>query len=123
VDHFKSVNDTYGHDVGDKVLQALARLTSEQLRRVDQVGRLGGEEFAVLFPEMHIAGARTACERLLSRVRGTKVGAGAHELSCTISAGLTECGEEHDTVNAILKRADVALYKAKNNGRDRVEAA
>jgi diguanylate cyclase (GGDEF)-like protein len=123
VDHFKAVNDTHGHDVGDKVLQALAVACMEELREVDPIGRIGGEEFAILFPELPIAGAIAACERLLSTIRQTTIEAGGSDLTCTVSAGVTEGGRPDDTVIAIIKRADVALYAAKKSGRDRVEVS
>lgn len=120
-DRFKAINDTYGHDVGDKVLQALANILIEELRGVDQVGRLGGEEFAIQFLETERSRALEVCRRLLSRIRETKVSAEATEVKFTVSAGLTEIIPSGDEADAILKRADRALYRAKELGRDRCE--
>jgi two-component system, cell cycle response regulator len=120
-DRFKTVNDTYGHHVGDKVLQVLANVLIEELRTVDQIGRLGGEEFGVLFPETRKDDALKACDRMLSRIRATKVAAEAVDVTFTVSAGLTEMVPPQDECDAILKRADRALYRAKELGRDRCE--
>jgi two-component system cell cycle response regulator len=122
-DRFKTINDTYGHDVGDKVLQALSKVLVEELRGVDQIGRLGGEEFAVQFPETAKRSALEICRRLLSRIRETKVVVQAKEVKFTVSAGLTEIIPSGDGADAILKRADQALYRAKELGRDRCEIA
>jgi diguanylate cyclase (GGDEF)-like protein len=120
-DRFKSINDTYGHDIGDKALQALANALIEEVRMVDQIGRLGGEEFGVLFPETRKDDALKACWRVLSRIRKTRVAAEGGDVAFTVSAGLTEITPPHDECDAILKRADQALYRAKDLGRDRCE--
>ncbi len=117
VDHFKKVNDTYGHDVGDEVLKKLARILKEDLRSPDVLGRWGGEEFALILPETDIKGAEVLCERLREAVEKTtfdKVN------KITISIGLTQFKKE-DTMNSLVKRADEALYEAKAKGRNRVE--
>ena len=120
-DRFKSVNDTYGHDVGDKVLRTLAQLLLEELRNVDYIGRLGGDEFAIQFPETDASKAFQVCHRLLSRVREGRVLAEANEICLTVSVGLTEIAQTGDEADALLKRADQALYRAKELGRDRCE--
>jgi two-component system cell cycle response regulator len=122
-DRFKAINDTYGHDVGDKVLQKLSNVLIEELRGVDQIGRLGGEEFAILFLETERNSALEVCRRLLSRIRATRVMAEAEEIKFTVSAGLTEIIPSGDQADAVLKRADRALYRAKDLGRDRCEVA
>jgi two-component system, cell cycle response regulator len=122
-DRFKAINDTYGHDVGDKVLQKLSNVLIEELRGVDQIGRLGGEEFAILFLETERNSALEVCRRLLSRIRATRVMAEADEIKFTVSAGLTEIIPSGDQADAVLKRADRALYRAKELGRDRCEVA
>ena len=119
-DRFKAIN-TYGHDVGDKVLQALSNVLMEELRGVDQIGRLGGEEFAVQFPETEKSNALEVLRRLLSRIRETAVKADGKEIRFTVSAGLTEIILSGDEADPILKRADRALYRAKELGRDRCE--
>ena len=87
IDHFKQVNDSYGHGAGDEVLRTLGQLFVRALR--DTVGRLGGEEFAVILPETDINGAEVACDRVLERVRGEKFELDDATISVTISAGLT----------------------------------
>jgi len=117
VDKFKSVNDTYGHLVGDTVLKDIARLLKENIRESDYVGRWGGEEFLVINPETSAHGASSLAEKLRKNIEDHKfqiVGAK------TISLGVaTLQGEEWE--EDMLKRADQALYRAKNSGRNRVE--
>jgi PAS domain S-box/diguanylate cyclase (GGDEF) domain len=120
-DHFKSVNDRYGHGVGDSVLKALAETVSANLRDTDILGRLGGEEFAVLLPDTDQAGAEDLTERLLSAIRELRVQADGQSLGFTISAGIAlGCRE---ALEDLLKRADSALYDAKHAGRDRAVMA
>lgn len=119
-DHFKSVNDTYGHDIGDRVLQCLSGLMAGEARDVDCVGRLGGEEFAILLPETSLEGGRVFCERLLEKIRAVEVDTGAEPLRFTVSIGLTEVCRGETKTDVILNRADEALYEAKEAGRDRV---
>jgi diguanylate cyclase (GGDEF)-like protein len=127
VDRFKRVNDTYGHEAGDKVLSVLARHFDRQLRTVDRAGRLGGEEFAAIFPETDVHGARVACDRLLRAIRGTEVDLDGTKISVTVSIGLTRSNPGVDgnpiteDPSAILKRADGLLYAAKSQGRDRIQ--
>ncbi len=121
VDHFKRVNDTYGHDVGDKVLQSLAKILLRELRIVDRVGRLGGEEFVVCLPETDLKAAKTVCDRLLASVRGEHVNAGSERIQFTISIGLTEMSPDMGNPQSLVKRADDLLYEAKQAGRNRIE--
>ncbi len=90
VDEFKEINDTYGHDAGDKVLQSLAQLFVKEFRDYDLFGRLGGEEFAVIFPDTEMNGAKISCERLLEKVRTTQTEVNSEQICCTVSIGLTE---------------------------------
>ena len=115
VDYFKAVNDTYGHDTGDRVLVALAGTLVRSVREVDVVGRLGGEEFVVLLPDAGKEEAFAVSERMAGAVR-----ADGGEVPITVSIGLTSLNTG-DTLDALLKFADIALYAAKKNGRDRVE--
>ena len=119
VDHFKSVNDTYGHDAGDTVLRALADACVHSLRNVDIIGRLGGEEFAMILPETDPAGVRLTAERLRQDIGQMAVPIGGKNLSFTISAGYTCVTDPNDSIENALSRADEALYQAKGAGRNR----
>jgi two-component system cell cycle response regulator len=122
VDHFKKVNDRHGHPAGDAVLREIADRATRQVRSVDLVGRLGGEEFVVVMPETSLAGAVVVAERLRAAVaeepfilQGT-----GDKLLVTVSVGIAMTGEGNDdTLENLLKRADDALYAAKNAGRNR----
>ncbi len=120
VDHFKRINDTYGHDAGDKTLQQLSRMLIREFRSIDLVGRLGGEEFALVFPDTDLIGAYAACERLRSTIQSSEIIADANRIRLTVSIGLTEICEEASVAAALLKRADELLYVAKNSGRNQV---
>ena len=117
VDHFKRVNDAFGHDVGDTVLSELAALTRSEIREVDALARWGGEEFIVLCPGTAGAGARELAERI-------REACAAHVFSSagtvTVSAGVT-CRSAADTAETLFTRVDTALYEAKRSGRDRVK--
>ncbi|WPD23722.1 MAG: diguanylate cyclase [Candidatus Electrothrix scaldis] len=119
VDYFKSVNDTYGHDIGDQVLKELAELSRKKVRDTDIIGRLGGEEFAVTLPNTERAHAEKAAERLRKAVAEHRVITAKRELTVTISIGVVmmEAGKECD-IDALLKEADEALYRAKKQGRN-----
>jgi two-component system cell cycle response regulator len=124
IDHFKQVNDRFGHSAGDDVLRELAERSLNQVRTVDLVGRIGGEEFIVIMPETNLAGAAVVAERLRLAVADEPfvLQDSRYRLPVTVSIGLavTAPGEGLD---ALLKRADDALYAAKNGGRNRVVAA
>lgn len=123
VDHFKSVNDAHGHGAGDAVLKALGQLLTEEMRGIDRAGRLGGEQFGLLFAEVPLAAGMAACTRLLQRLRETAISIAGGDLIVTASIGLVEGGPQDRSVEAILKRAEVALHAAKAGGRDRLETA
>jgi diguanylate cyclase (GGDEF)-like protein len=116
-DHFKRVNDTYGHSVGDQVLIDLARLLTQETYSGEVVGRYGGEEFVILCPDTDLEQGVRRAERLRSTLRKTKIG-GIDRLKVTASFGVAQA-EPGDTMDTVLKRADKALYKAKEEGRDR----
>ncbi|MEM6409307.1 MAG: diguanylate cyclase [Pseudomonadota bacterium] len=120
IDHFKAVNDTYGHDAGDAVLRAFAAMIINEFRSIEMVGRLGGEEFAVIFPQTDLAGAMTACDRLLMRVRDTITPVGSAQIGITISIGIARASADKLDGAAVLKRADELLYRAKAAGRDQI---
>jgi len=122
VDHFKRVNDTLGHQVGDEVLVALTRIVREVVRSYDLLGRFGGEEFLLLLPETDLEKAAELAERVRQAMQERLAAtAGATLLDpVTVSLGVT-AQRPGDTLESIIKRADDALYRAKQNGRNRVE--
>ena len=124
VDHFKQVNDHHGHPAGDDVLRQIADRAVRQVRSVDLVGRLGGEEFVVVMPETSLAGAVVVAERLRAAVADAPfIPQGLSDrLPVTVSVGIAVTGEGSDTPDTLLKRADDALYAAKHAGRNRVIA-
>jgi diguanylate cyclase (GGDEF)-like protein len=123
LDHFKDVNDRLGHAAGDDVLSTLAHTLQDQMRRQDVVGRLGGEEFAVILPETPVSAAIELAERMRVHLRVTKLAADGDSLTVTASLGVAEVRRSDRSVEEALQRADAALYRAKRQGRDRVEAA
>ena len=120
IDHFKNINDTYGHAAGDKVLKHFTELSMGNLRRADRFGRLGGEEFAFLLPETDIASAWHFADRFRRIVADTPAQTSEGPVSFTVSIGLAVCGASDSTIDSILARADAALYLAKESGRNRV---
>jgi len=121
IDHFKSINDTFGHDVGDEVLKMVADIMKKSLRDVDVLGRLGGEEFAVAMPETDLNGAAVIAERIRLAIDLFQLDTDAGVIDTKISIGVTTLGGDIRSVEAMLKQADTLLYKAKQNGRNRVE--
>lgn len=123
IDHFKDVNDRHGHPAGDALIQAIARTCAEEVRAIDTVGRLGGEEFAVVAPMTDCKGAVELAERLRERVQGLSVPwNGSDVLRVTISVGVAQGTPRTRGFDALLSAADQALYRAKNAGRNRVAA-
>ena len=122
IDHFKQVNDTYGHAVGDGVLVHLAGSLRVSLRRSDLASRLGGEEFALLLPETTAEQGLRFAERLRSQVAVSVAAADAVSIGYTVSLGLAMIGRADKSVDVVLARADSALYRAKQGGRNRVES-
>ncbi|WP_370233258.1 PleD family two-component system response regulator [Hyphomonas sp.] len=124
IDHFKSVNDTYGHDAGDEVLQEVAKRLKTNSRVMDVVCRPGGEEFMVIMPETPGGLACAAAERIRLAVAASpfKIYGGAKEITITLSAGVSTVNGPSDTIADLTKRADTALYQAKSAGRNRVES-
>jgi two-component system, cell cycle response regulator len=122
IDHFKRVNDTHGHDAGDDVLRELAARTLNSVRSVDLVARQGGEEFIVVMPETDLSIAAAVAERLRAAVAREPftVKANGQSISITISVGVTCAATGSEDRERMLKRADIALYMAKNQGRNRV---
>ena len=120
IDLFKSINDTYGHDVGDEVIKAVAGILQKNKRTSDIAGRLGGEEFALILPEATLDSALTAAERLRQLVADGAINVEGHRLSVTISIGASAGDADMSGVDELLKQADIALYEAKRSGRNRV---
>ncbi len=122
-DHFKVVNDRYGHAGGDLALQHLVKTCRAVTREIDLVGRLGGEEFAVALPGISPAAALEVAERLRQGIAGTPLAFGETRISLTISIGLAMLDGADLTIERLLARADAALYRAKESGRNRVVLA
>ncbi|WP_052162802.1 diguanylate cyclase [Aquabacterium sp. NJ1] len=123
IDHFKRINDRLGHAAGDAVLCAVSRTLQAQAREVDRVARYGGEEFCILLPHTLHDGALQAAERLREAVCLINIPWGDEHISVSISTGLACAGEPGESLQALLKRADEALYQAKAEGRNRVVMA
>jgi diguanylate cyclase (GGDEF)-like protein len=119
-DHFKKVNDTHGHVVGDDVLRHIAAACRENLRSVDILGRYGGEEFVVLLPDADRKTAIRVGERLRLAIAGISIPVNNGNLSVTASLGISTAKGEKINLKALMERADSALYAAKNAGRNRV---
>ncbi len=119
VDHFKAVNDRYGHEAGDRALVELARVLRHGLREYDLCGRWGGEEFLVLLPNTGPEAAQAVMDRLVGEVRAMVIDVGGEALRLTVSIGMS-CHQLGETFSETLSRADQALYLAKQDGRDRV---
>lgn len=121
IDHFKRVNDTYGHPVGDKVLKALVTICKDTLRSTDIFARMGGEEFSAILPESDVASAHKTAERLREAVEKSVVRTETDAIRYTISIGISTLAGADDHLDLLMRRADKALYKAKEQGRNRVE--
>jgi diguanylate cyclase (GGDEF)-like protein len=119
IDHFKKVNDTYGHDIGDKAIIATVLMARKTLRTEDVFGRLGGEEFAAMLPMTAIDKAEQVAERLRVAIEALRIPTPQGELGFTTSIGLVEVATDGESFEQALKRADEALYEAKRLGRNR----
>lgn len=117
IDHYKEINDSYGHDVGDEVLKKLSKILLRNIRKVDILARWGGEEFAILMPKNNAEEAYRTLERLRKTIESTVL---MNDIRITISVGVAEL-KNTDAANDLVRRADEALYKAKNNGRNNVQ--
>lgn len=118
VDHFKMINDKYGHSVGDDVLKRVARLLRDNVRHPDIVGRYGGEEFLILLPSSDIKAAEEQAARLCKQMRETAVEVHEHKITVTFSIGVAQLNTGTEDWQTVLNRADNAMYDAKKNGRD-----
>ncbi|WPP44156.1 diguanylate cyclase [Pseudomonas sp. AN-1] len=119
IDHFKQVNDRYGHPMGDRVIKSLALFLKQRLRKTDHIGRYGGEEFAVVLPDTDAATAARVLDEIRRRFAEIKFPTQAQDLSCSFSCGIAELHGEQEA-KALASDADAALYRAKHAGRNRV---
>jgi diguanylate cyclase (GGDEF)-like protein len=119
IDHFKKINDNYGHAAGDLVLQAVVATIKQELRPPDFIGRLGGEEFVVALPETDVDGAMIVAERLRRKIADMVVQSDEDMIQLTSSFGIAGFGKAESDWKNMLGRADVALYQAKQSGRNR----
>ena len=123
LDRFKAINDTHGHTAGDAVLKTFSRVCIGPLRANDILGRIGGEEFAVTLPEANLESAYEVAERLRQAIESITINAAGVAINCTVSAGVAQFSDADETIDDVLRRADRALYRAKDAGRNRVMAA
>ncbi len=121
IDHFKHVNDTYGHPVGDQVLRGLAERSRSLIRQVDIISRYGGEEFAILLPETDLFQASSIAERLRRAIEEAPIVTEQGPITITVSLGVSRAGRNLDNLVTLIEQVDAALYQAKQNGRNRVE--
>jgi diguanylate cyclase (GGDEF)-like protein len=123
IDHFKSVNDTYGHPVGDQVLKGVARILAKEARTTDVVARYGGEEFAVVMPETDTAGALVIAERIRERIAALVTPTEQGPLTVTMSLGVATFPDDAEAKGALVEKADGCLYHAKRHGRNQSVSA
>jgi len=117
LDHFKNINDKYGHSAGDNVLKIIANMMLQQIRKSDFIFRIGGEEFVLLLTNTNVAQAGVLVEKLRKAIKAREFSFNQERVTLSLSAGLTETWDG-DSVKSIYERADAALYRAKNSGRD-----
>ncbi len=122
IDHFKKINDQYGHAAGDAMLKSVCRIIEQQLRDTDLFARIGGEEFVILMPDSEMDGALFLSERIRQVVAAHQLFFNNEEISCTMSIGVTMLKPTDDSMEDCLFRADKAMYRAKKNGRNLVES-
>jgi diguanylate cyclase (GGDEF)-like protein len=121
IDHFKQTNDTYGHTAGDAVLESIADILKQNVREVDVLGRLGGEEFAIVLPKIILADANMMAERLRTEIEKNTISNAKGDIHTTASFGLAKLTQETTSLEKLISKADDALYLAKKHGRNRVE--
>jgi len=122
LDNFKSINDRFGHQVGDDILKSFVEICLDSIRPYDGVARVGGEEFMILLPQTSLEGAHVIAERLRSTVADNSFHGLQRSTTVTVSIGVSQFGRDGDTIGAILRTADQRLYHAKHEGRNRVVA-
>ena len=122
IDHFKNVNDSYGHPAGDETIRAMTATCIDSIRAIDIFGRLGGEEFAAILPETNLKDAVQTAERLRQTIEAITVEYEKHTITFTVSIGVTKLLPGDTAIESLLDRSDKALYMAKNGGRNQVVA-
>jgi diguanylate cyclase (GGDEF)-like protein len=120
-DNLKPVNDTHGHEAGDRLLKVLARCVQAELRYTDIPARFGGDEFVVMLPETPMKGALDVAERIRDAIAGSPISVNGDRIACTVSIGVASYPEDGGSIDAVTARADRAMYVAKQSGRNRVE--
>lgn len=120
IDHFKRVNDTYGHLAGDEVIRHTAQVTRNNIRQSDSAGRYGGEEFGIILPETDAESARVICGRIREAIENSTVSTTAGDIRYTVSMGIAQLTETPENYMQWMQKADEALYKAKESGRNKV---
>ena len=120
LDHFKQINDNYGHHAGDLALAAFANVCLQEIREPDIFGRLGGEEFGFLLPETPITQAKVLAERIRIATDAIEIPVDGHIIKITVSIGMAEVGPGDHLLSSIMRRADQAMYQAKDNGRNQI---
>jgi diguanylate cyclase (GGDEF)-like protein len=123
IDHFKNINDQYGHAAGDEVLINIVSTCNKTLREIDTIGRIGGEEFGILLPETELSAAASVAERLREGMKVIRPGGSATTGTVTMSVGVAQWRASHEDFEELMARADGALYEAKRNGRNQVVTA
>jgi diguanylate cyclase (GGDEF)-like protein len=120
IDHFKQINDTYGHAAGDEVLSKVAQAIKQRLRDTDVLGRIGGEEFAVVAPSTSVEAAHVLAQELMAKLAQSNAMWEGKPLTPTISIGIAVCRPEDPSIEAVIERADAAMYTAKRGGRNQI---
>jgi diguanylate cyclase (GGDEF)-like protein/PAS domain S-box-containing protein len=123
MDHFKTINDNYGHHAGDLALKAFTNICRQEIRESDILGRLGGEEFGLMLPETTIQHAQILAERIRKAAETLEITLDDQAIRITVSIGLVELSAEDASLDAVMRRADLAMYRAKAGGRNRVVTA
>lgn len=123
LDHFKAINDKYGHHAGDLALKAFTNMCQQEIRESDILGRLGGEEFGLMMPETTLQHAQILAERIRKAATALEITLDDQTIVITVSIGLAELGTEDATLDSVMRRADLAMYQAKAGGRNQVVTA
>jgi diguanylate cyclase (GGDEF)-like protein len=121
LDYFKTINDRFGHDSGDRILMAFADVIHANIRSNDLAARMGGEEFCIIMPDSNLKSSAVVADRIRSQIEMTSIQTTSGPIRATVSAGIAVRSLEPETLQSLLSRADAALYEAKASGRNRVQ--